>query len=143
VVGFGLPGPDVDAVLRKRQGFARISGFEIDRFSVDGEPSQPCLGDSGGPAFIRDGEREPIAGVHSGGGSDCSGGAYETRVAVHLPFIDAHLGTTAYGTRSTPAGLTSSTTCSVSAGRRGRAGDSVVFFLSAIVALVAGRRAFR
>jgi len=138
LVGFGVPGRGVEATLRKRQGFSRISGFEIDRFSVDGDPAQPCLGDSGGPAFMRVGDREPIVGVHSGGSAECTGGSYEARVGAHLPFIEAHL-TTPYARPDAYAGL--SGTCAVAASGRAASGHTAPWGLIAgVFALLSRRR---
>ncbi len=90
VVGFGLLDAAADTALRKREGFSRIASIEQYRFRLDGEPSQPCLGDSGGPTFLRSDGREPLVGVHSGGSADCTGGSWETRIDAYLEFIDAY-----------------------------------------------------
>lgn len=90
IVGFGAPGAGAAGPLRKREGFSRIAALDHTRFELGGDPSQPCLGDSGGPTFLRLDGAEPIVGVHSGGRASCTGGSRETRVDAHLEFLEAH-----------------------------------------------------
>ena len=67
---------------RRRSPWARI-------------PSQPCEGDSGGPAFVTSGGVESIVGIVSHGDAECVGGAVFTRVDAYasdfiLPTIAAY-----------------------------------------------------
>ncbi|MGE0790701.1 MAG: trypsin-like serine protease [Sandaracinaceae bacterium] len=91
IVGYGLLSAGGATDLRKRSGTTYIESLDSSRFRLSGEPSQPCRGDSGGPAFLQVGSREPVVGVHSGGDASCTGGSYETRVDAHMDFLEPYL----------------------------------------------------
>ncbi|MCS6799744.1 MAG: S1 family peptidase [Myxococcota bacterium] len=134
LVGFGLAEDGTTENLRKRQGFARIAVVDAGRFRIDGDPSQPCRGDSGGPTFLRMDGHEPVVGVHSGGNAECTGGSIETRVDVHREFID-RVTTRGYALSSASSpGLVSATTCAVSVVPRG---DSLPAWAVALLGLFA------
>jgi len=116
IVGFGVFGVGGETDLRKRAGFSRVDTVDHDTFTLSGEPSQPCVGDSGGPTFVRMGDVEPIAGVHSGGSASCVGGSIETRVDAHLDFIAEQM-PAAYRAPGTHGGLGSG--CSATEGDPG------------------------
>lgn len=139
LVGFGFPQAASEGLLRKRQGWTAIAALEDYRFQAAGGPSQPCLGDSGGPTFLQIDGHEPVVGVHSGGNADCTGGSFETRVDAHLEFLDPYSGVP-YG-RATGGGLTSGG-CSVTSGASrspGAGGAALGLGLVVAVGVVARR----
>ena len=90
VAGFGLEGPDDASPASKRSGTSVVSGmYGGDRFVLRGGPSQPCRGDSGGPAFLTVGGDEVLAGITSEGDAECASHSIETRVDAYAGFIDA------------------------------------------------------
>lgn len=52
LIGWGLTGPDAGDLGQKRQGTSTVSTVDATTFGVSSSPSQPCDGDSGGPALI-------------------------------------------------------------------------------------------
>jgi trypsin len=97
VVGFGTTSAMASDSTTKRAGSAMISEVDPDAFTVRPAPSQPCHGDSGGPALTAAGT---IAGVVSNGDSGCSDHAVYARVDVASAFIGQYLTDTAPGTAS-------------------------------------------
>lgn len=83
LVGFGLPARDM-AGTQKRSGTSAVVSVDDGGFDVAPSPSQPCLGDSGGPAFVGG----AIVGVVSTGDAECSGGARLMRTDLLAEFID-------------------------------------------------------
>jgi secreted trypsin-like serine protease len=95
LVGFGstldasAPSSDTES-----DGLSRIESVSASEFVVSGSPApRPCFGDSGGPAFSRDGSR--LVGIASRAAVDtdlgCSQGAVFTRIDVHAAWIQSRL----------------------------------------------------
>ncbi len=83
VVGFGTTGAGGDRGV-KREGTATIRAVEGDRFELIPTPSQPCIGDSGGPVFATfdqgDGPVEFLVGIVSHGDRECAAFSRAMRV---------------------------------------------------------------
>jgi hypothetical protein len=97
VVGFGTTSAMASDSTTKRAGSAMISDVEEVQFTVMPAPSQPCHGDSGGPALTAAGT---VVGVVSNGDSGCSDHAVYARVDAASAFITQYLADTAPGTVS-------------------------------------------
>jgi hypothetical protein len=80
LVGWGVTSADAGDLGQKRQGTSTVSAVDATTFQVASSPSQPCDGDSGGPALITAGGTTSIEGVTSHGDSACVQGATYTRV---------------------------------------------------------------
>ena len=89
VVGFGRTGPVVGGPTAgtRRAGNATLSGVSTRQVTIAGTPSQPCSGDSGGPAITSDESGERIVAVTSKGDPDCVTGAVATRVSAYASFL--------------------------------------------------------
>ncbi len=99
VVGFGTTGGGTGDSGTKREGTARISEVQAEEFTAMANPSQPCRGDSGGPALL---SNDAVAGVVSRGDAACTDHAYYARIDVaRAAFIDPYLAETAPGTAHT------------------------------------------
>jgi len=90
VIGYGLLAAGDDTPPRRRDGTAAIAAIEPGRVVLEGAPSQPCSGDSGGAVLLDD----ELIGVISSGAPSCTEGARATRVDAHhasfvLPFLVA------------------------------------------------------
>ncbi|HTQ45301.1 MAG TPA: trypsin-like serine protease [Polyangiaceae bacterium] len=106
VVGWGETGVDAGDDGTKRVGSAMVSAVAPLSFDVDPDPSQPCVGDSGGAGFAPgSGGGELLVGITSHGDVACATRATFTRVdAVTADFIAPTLaalgpGTAAVGAR--------------------------------------------
>ncbi|HEY3816982.1 MAG TPA: trypsin-like serine protease [Polyangiaceae bacterium] len=84
IVGWGLTGEDAGDSGQKRQGTAVVTAVDAATFAVGPTPSQPCEGDSGGPALETANGVESLVGVTSHGDSACLSGATYTRVDVFV-----------------------------------------------------------
>ncbi len=80
LVGWGVTGADAGDPGQKRQGTSTVTAVDATTFGVASSPSQPCDGDSGGPALSTAGGTTSVAGVTSHGDSACVQGATYTRV---------------------------------------------------------------
>jgi len=100
VVGWGRTSAAVDDSGDKRAGSATISAVTAADFTALPAPSQPCRGDSGGPALTPAGT---IGGVVSHGDTACTDHAVYSRVDVALDFVNGYLAATAPGTATTGA----------------------------------------
>jgi V8-like Glu-specific endopeptidase len=92
IVGYGLSSPYSGDTGDKREGFTTLTGYTATTFEFGPDPSQTCLGDSGGPVFIEQYGVEYILGVASAGDAACEEQAINTRVDAHyesfiLPFL--------------------------------------------------------
>ncbi len=101
VVGFGSDGAGGGNV--KRSGTASVSTLGSSTIGLLPDPSLPCEGDSGGPAFFTvsssGGSTEYLAGVTSHGDAACLTQATDTRVdAFDSAFIQPYLSSIAPGT---------------------------------------------
>ena len=96
IVGFGdTAGGALDGD-RKREGTTMVTSSTPLSLVLGADPSLPCSGDSGGPAFATDGS---IAAVISRGDPDCASYGKATRVDAHLAdFIVPYVAATAPGT---------------------------------------------
>lgn len=79
LVGFGRSSRE-ETVGRKRQGITRVRDLTAWDFTFGAEPSQTCVGDSGGPAFLKLGATEYLAGVTSAGDNSCAEFGRDMRV---------------------------------------------------------------
>jgi hypothetical protein len=84
IVGWGLTGEDAGDMGEKRQGTSTVTAVDATTFGVASTPSQPCAGDSGGPALATAGGVEAVVGVTSHGDVACADGATYTRVDAYL-----------------------------------------------------------
>ncbi len=92
IIGFGQLDADDEGSARKRTGWGSVSVAEPTTFTTRSTPAQPCNGDSGGPALIRSGGREYLAGIVSHGDGACERYASYTRVdAFYDSFIVYYL----------------------------------------------------
>jgi hypothetical protein len=80
VVGYGFAAADAAVAGTKRQGTASVSAVADTTFEVTPAPSQPCDGDSGGPALAPSAGAEAVVGVTSHGDGACAQHATCTRV---------------------------------------------------------------
>jgi hypothetical protein len=84
IVGWGLTGQDAGDTGVKRQGMAVVTAAAATTFGVGATPSQPCEGDSGGPALETVNGVVAVVGITSHGDSACVTGATYTRVDAYL-----------------------------------------------------------
>jgi uncharacterized protein (TIGR03382 family) len=87
-IGFGCSqiGPGCGPYGRKLRVDGPITEVRSDEFEYG---IATCAGDSGGPAFVTDGEgQEVLAGVTSYGDADCAQYGVDTRVDAFTAFID-------------------------------------------------------
>lgn len=109
VVGYGrTTGTKLDAGT-KRSGMSYVALVDDRTFVLTADPSQPCEGDSGGPAFAGD----ALVGLTSHGDTACTMPTTDTRIDAHLEsFVKPYLeGRAAPGERCTYDGQCSSGTC--------------------------------
>jgi hypothetical protein len=93
LVGFGRTGALARDEGARREGVAVVDAIDAVTLRLRPAPSQPCIGDSGGPAFATIGGVEHLVGVTSHGDSVCMSFGVETRVDAYLddfvqPLID-------------------------------------------------------
>jgi hypothetical protein len=96
-VGYGTTAAGSDDGGEKRAGSAMISDVQATELTALPQPSQPCHGDSGGPALLPAGT---IGGVVSRGDAACSDHTIYARVDVAQSFVTGYLAETAPGTAS-------------------------------------------
>lgn len=97
VVGYGSTGGTAPMTGIKRVGTARGLDFAETTFRFAPDPSQTCLGDSGGPTFVTRGGREELLGVASSGDVDCASFGRSTRVDDAADVIAAFVARTGVG----------------------------------------------
>jgi trypsin len=125
VVGFGATTAAGSDGGRKRRGTAIVTAVGEADFTAAPDPSQPCVGDSGGPALFSDGM---IAGVISRGDADCADHAVFLRADAIWPTLVApYLQAMETGTRPSPG-------CSVA-----RNGGSGLTFLPLLALVLLSR----
>lgn len=99
IVGFGISAAMAGDLGTKREGTARVDAIAATTFHLAPEPSQPCVGDSGGPALLAAASGELLVGVTSNGDDACVKGATETRVDPYVDtFIAPYLARSSEGT---------------------------------------------
>ncbi len=98
-VGFGMTAAGAGDEGRKRVGTAAVSAVGDLDFTTKASPSQPCVGDSGGPALFDVQGATYITGVVSHGDTNCTDHAVYARIDVGLDtFVEPYLAETAPGT---------------------------------------------
>jgi hypothetical protein len=76
----------------KRQARSQVLRYTETDFTVGGSPGQTCSGDSGGPAFMTQGDTELLVGVTSWGDASCTEFGVDTRIDAYLAsFLQPHL----------------------------------------------------
>ena len=93
-VGFGATAATASDEGQKRSGTAKVTAVDADSFTAMAAPSQPCGGDSGGPALFSDGTTTFVSGVTSHGDTACVDHAVFARLDVQAagfiqPYLDA------------------------------------------------------
>ena len=90
VVGYGAN----DTLGEHGIGVKRVSPIDLDitamspdQFFAKSALVDTCLGDSGGPAYIRVNGKPKLAGITARGDSECGQGGYYTRIDTHWSFI--------------------------------------------------------
>ncbi len=97
IVGFGDTAGGANDATRKRTGTTSVASSSATAIVLAADPSLPCTGDSGGPAFAG----ETIVAVISRGDASCAANGKATRVDAHLAdFIAPYVIATAPGTRA-------------------------------------------
>lgn len=91
VVGYGRTSAEPGSAGmggKRRQGEAKIASLDPNSFRIEPWPSQPCVGDSGGPVFVRaEDEALVLVGVTSHGDLGCREHAIATRADVLSDFL--------------------------------------------------------
>jgi hypothetical protein len=80
VVGYGDTKDAAAPPGRRRQGTLTVTQVEPAAFRARPAPSMSCVGDSGGPVLLRDGEREVLVGLTASGDVACREEAFNVRV---------------------------------------------------------------
>lgn len=89
VVGFGQTSASDKTIGRRHTATTTIDAVDATGLAMKGAPSF-CFFDSGGPTYMKRGDREVVVGVHSIMESkECDGVAWDGRVDVHAAFLDA------------------------------------------------------
>jgi hypothetical protein len=87
IVGYGVTSPADESTDRpRRSGQVKVDSVTDKELHVLANPSLPCGGDSGGPAFDSDGK---LAGIVSGGDAACASYAVLERVDAYASFFDS------------------------------------------------------
>jgi hypothetical protein len=92
LVGYGAAGIGAPSDLMKRQGTTVVDSYDGDTIAYSMMPNTTCLGDSGGPAFMKDATlTEQVVAITSGGDTGCTHG-WSTRVDLQADtFIDPYV----------------------------------------------------
>jgi hypothetical protein len=98
VVGYGETAFQSNDFGTKRRGAAMVSVVDATTFEVAPAPSQPCEGDSGGPAFATVNGADTMVGIVSHGDGQCAAHAFYTRVDTYRAFIDGAIAAFGEGT---------------------------------------------
>jgi secreted trypsin-like serine protease len=89
VVGYGETDAQASGPLVRRSGASVVTAMTAGDFTIAAAPSQPCRGDSGGPAFLLRNNQESLVGIDSFGDPACQTFATLQRVdAVAADFIE-------------------------------------------------------
>jgi secreted trypsin-like serine protease len=93
IVGYGQATLGVSSSTR-RQAVTELAGIDTgDTIRVGDAAHRTCLGDSGGPALLDDGDGEQVIGVDSyADNGNCDQAAHFRRVDQYLDFIDEYTG---------------------------------------------------
>lgn len=135
VAGYGRTGPITAGPTAgtRRSGTAVLADISADRVMVMATPSQPCSGDSGGPAFASDAGGERVVAVTSSGDTACTAGAVMTRVSAYGDFLEPWLAPPAAATAAAAGG------CSAGDGASSGTGWAIAI-AGAVVAIARQRR---
>jgi V8-like Glu-specific endopeptidase len=92
IVGYGLESPYSGDTGDKRQGWTTLSSYTVETLVFGPDPSQTCMGDSGGPIFIEKYGVEYLLAVASAGDAACEEHAVNSRADAHyegfiLPYL--------------------------------------------------------
>ena len=102
VVGFGLTAAGAGDAGDRRAGTAQVTAVGALDFDAAPSPSQPCNGDSGGPALFDDTGTTYVTGVVSHGDAACADHTTFARIdTAQAAFIQPYLDATAPGTATT------------------------------------------
>ena len=91
VAGFGAIDPNDMGPHEKHSGTSQITTLTATDFTLMPSPSQPCVGDSGGPAFLDRNGVDYLIGVTSAGDPDCALFARDIRVDAVATFVVPYL----------------------------------------------------
>jgi hypothetical protein len=98
-IGFGKTAAGVPDEGRRRSGTGKVTAVGASDFTAAPSPSQPCTGDSGGPAIFASAGAAQVTGLASHGDVACTDHAVFMRLDVaRAAFIDPYLAATAPGT---------------------------------------------
>ncbi|HTQ46402.1 MAG TPA: trypsin-like serine protease [Polyangiaceae bacterium] len=123
LVGFGQTAAGDSSPPQKRVGTATLASLAATQLVLTPAPSQPCEGDSGGPAFATIGGVEVVVGVTSSGDAQCSQGGHDTRVDAFTSFISPWVRATAEGAAGPGDRCWYAANCAASAGECAEALD--------------------
>lgn len=98
IVGYGETAGGAADTGTKRSGTAVVTALDATTLTVQPGPSEPCEGDSGGPALVGSTGSRTIVGVTSHGDSACATQAVYTRVDAFTSFVTGALAQVAPGT---------------------------------------------
>jgi len=102
IVGWGVTGADASDTGTRRKGTAKVTAVDATTFTVAADPSQPCVGDSGGPALATLQGTVSVVGITSHGDAACLEGATYMRAdAFQASFITPTLARFAAGSAQT------------------------------------------
>src|SRR5262249_34265803 len=89
LVGFGRSSAEQmsNAPAEKQTGIAIIGELTESKIVLRAGPSQPCIGDSGGPVLAQVAQSESIVAVTSSGDARCADYAKATRVDADAGFL--------------------------------------------------------
>lgn len=100
VVGFGSTGPGTHGGHIKRLGTTRLESYDDTSLTFLPSPSQTCVGDSGGPAFLSIDGSEVLVGVTSFGDAACTEYGTDIRVDRYASdFIGPYIAAQSRGNR--------------------------------------------
>jgi secreted trypsin-like serine protease len=137
LVGFGATAADETSDLHKRTGTTTIQSFGDDDFRFKPNPSQTCVGDSGGPALAQFGDHEAVIGITSSGDGDCKSYGRHMRIDRYVPFIQNFA--KAYTLRTGPSSVDNAG-CSIATPARSEGpGASLAGLLLAVAGIAVAR----
>jgi hypothetical protein len=83
VVGFGRSAPTDPMSTVKLEGTSKVTAVGTNTISLAPLPALPCLGDSGGPVFVKGSSGENLVGIVTSGNESCDLNALAVRVDTH------------------------------------------------------------
>lgn len=95
IVGYGVTGSDkTDSGVQRWGETTVLSIWNEDGFFIEvGDPAGLCYGDSGGPLFTKQNDKDVVSGVTSFGDGNCSstGGSYSVQVVKYRNWIEEQM----------------------------------------------------